>query len=75
MYKIEKNISLVPRHSKNNPLYPFKNMEIGDSFFVPFNEENPKILMKRISACSQHYKPFIFAVRTEKNGVRCWRIK
>jgi hypothetical protein len=46
MYQIDKDI-LIPSigHSRERPstVYPFRQMEIGDSFFVPNKDEEKKI--------------------------------
>ena len=65
MIKIEKNI---PPPSQRK--YPRENMEIGDSFFVP-DEKISNINPPR-GGKARNWK---FTRRTEKGGVRVWRIK
>lgn len=52
--------------------YPFKDMEIGDSFLVPFESE------MTIRTRAYHFggtnPGFKFTVRKVQNGIRCWRI-
>ncbi len=41
IYKIEKGIPMPPAHTYQAPppTYPFRNMEVGDSFVVPRDKE------------------------------------
>ena len=65
-YKIEKNVPFP------NLTYPFKQMEVGDSFFVP--EEKVKSMWQ--SLWNNRLKlGFSFVTRKEKGGVRVWRTK
>lgn len=72
MVKIEKNVPF-PAGSEihGNEKYPWKQMEIGDSFFVerPFK-----------TFCAQAYWAGtrlnkLFKTKKENNGTRVWRIK
>lgn len=76
MYKIEKGFSLentVPRGRK--PVYPFKDMEVGDSFLIE------KSLFKAVSLASLRFvrrkqPEWKFSIATHKDGtIRCHRIK
>ena len=83
----EKNIPLPP-YGKTRPRaltichcfipnkYPFKEMEIGDSFFVDTDGSKKEIAraLNRLAPACQRLKPLKFTVRTEGTGVRCWRI-
>lgn len=78
-YKIEKNIPLKPRKRdkwKHPSKYPFRIMEIGDSFFVP-NYSRDK--MMRVSTAGRSYfakmnKYDVMTVTTRKEGTgfRVW---
>ena len=74
MYKIEKNI---PYPKAADRKYPFSEMKIGDSFFVPFSEMKNRSVIA-LSA-SYHGRKSNRKYRTQKtedgNGIRCWRIK
>lgn len=51
--------------------YPFKVMEVGDSFFVPVN------MRSRVVSASSWYgrhHNMKFSVRKTEQGFRCWRI-
>lgn len=81
-FKIEKNIE-IPAQRGSGSAYPFKNMEVGDSFFV----EGDKKKAGNVRGSMQWFKNkygFVFAsrFREEKNkdgetniGVRIWRIE
>ena len=54
--------------------YPFKDMKIGDSFFVECDKPKTKKLSS-ILGCAGRCKPMKFTVRQVENGIRTWRIK
>jgi hypothetical protein len=69
---IEKNIP-IPETSVGRPSkYPFKEMEVGDSFWT--NE-----LTSRVMASANRLKPNMFRSKKEtkdgNKGIRVWRIK
>lgn len=73
MYKIEKHVP-APEDLGGMKKYPFDDMEIGDSFFVP----NGKV--RNIKQQVQYYqnkteKRKRFAVREVEGGVRVWRVE
>jgi hypothetical protein len=72
-YKIDKGVPIPPRKSANAK-YPFREMEVGDSFHVAGNSQ---LLLKRMrSACSwaqSKYPETKYTVRTTDTGVRVWR--
>jgi hypothetical protein len=67
---IEKNIALPPQKKSNN--YPYKNMKVGDSFFVDGGVItvicNSNYRMSKQLDCK-------FTARKEGTGVRVWRIE
>ncbi len=72
-YRIEKNIP-PPEDSRGLQKYPFKKMEIGDSFFVPAGKA------KSVRQQVQYYQkrsaePVRFTVRQVEGGVRVWRVE
>jgi hypothetical protein len=71
-YKIDKGI---PRSDVVNvPKYPFADMEIGDSFFVPRNESMSATVMANVGKLKP--KKFSYRRRTEDgiDGNRFWRV-
>ena len=66
--KIEKAIPLPAARG----VWPFGEMEVGDSFLVPAGREKAA----KASAWTYGHKHGIrFTVRQEKKGVRIWRIE
>ena len=68
--KIEKNIPTPTGRSWRK--YPFSEMEVGDSFFVP------ECKLSKINGPAQGFRrrnPEVkFTIRKEGTGYRCWRI-
>ena len=73
-FKIEKNIPIPQRR-----VYPFKKMEIGDSFFIPLPEgRNVQYLQSNLTWSARMKRIRVTTRRTEENGVfgvRVWRIE
>lgn len=67
--KIEKGIPVpLGAGSSGKTIYPWCEMEVGDSFFVPGGKA------KGAGQANQDYAPKRFASRKEDGGVRFWRI-
>ncbi len=67
MIKIEKGIPVITRYR-----YPFLEMEVGDSFFVPgFSSKDMSGSLTRVRKLHPGWK---FTTRTIDGGVRVWRI-
>ena len=65
---VEKNIPIPPEKKRN--VYPYKSMEVGESFFIPTG----KIQI----VCNANYRTGKqlgkkFIARKESEGVRVWR--
>jgi len=80
--QIEKNIPIPtleptrPKKQKGHSKYPFKDMEIGDSFFIAVPREKKKTRMSAILVLAKRKHPDkVFTVRQTLKGIRCWRIK
>ncbi len=70
-YKIEKEVALPPMWDRST--YPFEEMEIGDSFFVPGRENCERVRAMASYKNKSHMKKFI--IRTFSDGIRVWRIE
>ena len=71
MYEIEKNIPTVRAYK-----YPFRDMEIGDSFLVPcVDDRAAKIDRSKISGAAWYLRPKKFSTRRVEGGIRVWRVK
>jgi hypothetical protein len=78
--KIEKGIPLPPTTMGRARIYPFKEMEIGDSFFVPLNgRDRHRVQTSIIGSCRlARLTPKRFCTRYIKEpeeGYRCWRFE
>jgi hypothetical protein len=84
-FKIEKNIRIPPAKMQ---VYPISELEIGDSFFVPFGENTEQIIRGRISPSMARVanatgKKFVSRKVLERIdgkdepvlGIRIWRLK
>lgn len=72
-YKIEKSVPITGSRQRARK-YPFPDMEIGDSFYVPAGSRPVEALRNSINASSRLCKPAVFTTRRHGNGVRVWRI-
>jgi hypothetical protein len=75
MFKVEKNIPIQDTNRKPTG-YPFKTMEVGDSFLVS------KDLDSKVRCAATYYsrrakttKGKRFLVRRTPEGVRTWRVE
>jgi len=72
-FKVEKNIPL-PGRAGRMPKYPWKALEVGDSFLVP-SEEVPKSGQGTISNCANAaLGAGNFRTAKVDGGVRVWRL-
>jgi hypothetical protein len=72
-FKIEKGIPIPPdpRGRTEGSKYPFLQMEVGDSVYLPGKKSVGSILKYARSK-----KPELrFTTRTDGQGIRVWRIK
>ena len=69
MIQVDKDIPVPTRRSRT--LYPYEEMEVGDSFFL---EDMPlqQVCTSNLRAGKRSGKKF--SARTEDGGVRVWRI-
>jgi hypothetical protein len=80
-YAIEKTVALpaINRGGDRAQLYPFEQMEVGDSFFVPVTDTMPnpgKTLASTVSSATRRYKSTnpavpsrVFTIRANVNKV------
>lgn len=72
MISIEQNVPLpVNLRNLNNLKYPWADMQIGDSFFVPGITSAP---IQSAKTYAQRKFGRVFTARSVKDGVRVWRI-
>jgi len=69
----------IPQRRNAPKRYPFRDMEIGDSFFVPLNGEKSSKVFARIAGAAirdaRSRGGIKYAVRSVEGGVRVWRVK
>ena len=68
MIKIEKNVPLPEDGRRKKTIYPFKTMDVGDSFVT-----NVKHGHQSAATASFRYKPRRFTAREVEGGWRIWR--
>lgn len=76
--KVEKGIDIPPSGAGRISAYPFKGMEVGDSFLVPYDGEEPRAVLLRVSSsCGARKRNHgeQYSCRSLEDGVRVWRIK
>jgi hypothetical protein len=74
---IEKSVPIPLRAGSHASKYPFKGMEIGDSFFVACSFEESGKVRSSMSIFSKRNKNLKFTSSFQKSpeGIRVWRIK
>jgi len=75
-FKIEKGVPQpTKRGSKFYNSYPFREMKVGDSFFVPKDSVNEASFRSAVAYFALRHQEYRFTVRREDNGgLRVWRI-
>lgn len=78
MFKIEKNVAKPKLGNKGS--YPFGEMEIGDSIFVPTPDDGClNAARSAANAYSRYHEDWNYMTRTffeeDVRGVRIWRIE
>lgn len=77
MYEIENGIEIPKSNYGYYSKYPFGEMEIGESFFVPFGDDK-HIIRVRVQTAASYYgkrNNVRFLTRTVDGGVRVWRVE
>jgi hypothetical protein len=72
-FKVERGIPIPPMPHPGRPYkYPWRLLEVGDSFFVP--EGNLKTLRSAWKEASKRLG-FRCSYRQEEGGIRIWRVE
>ena len=77
MIKIDKNVQMPERWVPGNPKYPFKTMEIGDSFSIDLVKEPTGYNCLNVAMSKEHkLTDKRYTMRSEKatKTVRLWRV-
>jgi len=78
-YKINKNVPM-PKPSQLSSMFPWDDMEVGDSFFVPHNDvQSSSSIRQTVYASNRRRKPKFYRVVWDDEGVelgyRVFRVK
>jgi hypothetical protein len=63
----------VPITGKSRQRFPFKDMEVGDSFFI--KDGKNKSAYSSAAGFARRHPAFAFTVRKINGGIRVWRIE
>jgi hypothetical protein len=76
MVKIDKKVPLPPSKRIRKENYPFREMNVGDSFFLPLDGIPVSELQTRLANAWRHCREEgkRFTSRRVEGGVRVWRI-
>ena len=76
MFSVESGVVMPPPSKKGRPTkYPFRQMKVGDSFFVP--DENGKKMRDVVGASTANWGKAHgakFSCRSVDGGTRVWRV-
>ncbi|MAM95714.1 hypothetical protein [Parvibaculum sp.] len=79
---IDKGVPVPPVTYQTRRLYPFEEMQPGDSFFVQTKDAAERIRKRQsVAAAAKKFRKdsepntLRFTTRQVRNGVRCWRIE
>lgn len=73
-YVIEKGVALPKgKRSEKSTKYPFKSMEVGDSFLVP--DFTSIVSLRSQASVTGRTLGKKFSVRLVEQGVRIWRVE
>lgn len=73
MYSIEKGVKVPVKWEMRGVKYPFRKMEIGDSFL--FKKEDYTKVASAMYSYQKNNPPLKFLIRELDNEQRCWRVK
>jgi hypothetical protein len=78
VYALERSYPVPPKTKGRPPQYPWAEMKVGDSFFVPCARVEVQRRQNTIQSCKKQamkkYKRD-YVTRTTIKGIRVWRIK
>jgi len=75
MIKIDSNIPLPDMSAAGRPrIYPFEDMKVGDSFFIPKADRKTALVRSASSRWTATHPGWKLLVRQEEGGCRCWRV-
>lgn len=78
MYEVESGIEIPASIAGRPRKYPFGDLEVNQSFFVPFDGKVERAVMNCLYTSASTYgrrNKKKFHIRRFPTGARCWRIK
>ncbi len=73
MFKIDRKVPMPEITGRGAPpKYPFREMQVNDSFFIPKGNNRSLATRASIAGKALGYR---FTVRAVEGGVRIWRVK
>lgn len=73
-FKLEDTIVPPPATARSNGRWPFNEMEVGQSFFIPETDSAAMNAVNSEASVRGRRLGKKFTVRTVAGGKRCWRI-
>ena len=76
-YQIDRGIPMPPPCRGAAAKYPWREMEVGESFFVEASAKDAVVIRSRVRSAGYSQRlahGTRFTVRTVEGGVRVWRI-
>lgn len=74
-YSVEANMPMPSRAVGRKPKYPFPEMKVGDSFFVPDGGTKGQTVRMASYHYGKRHGGQVFSTLKDGDGYRCWRIK
>lgn len=75
MTVIESNIPMPASYKNGRPAsYPFRDMQVGQSIYIPATDVFPRHAAKRAYAAGRR-AGMKFVCRRDEGGVRVWRVE
>ena len=72
-FKIEDGIPIPGQNKVRGTKYPWKELQVGQSFFVPLNGKRAAVVQSTLNSAGK-YVGMKVATRQVEGGVRVWRI-
>lgn len=70
-----KGVAKLVRPPRRYSQYPFRSMEVGESFIVPFAGRKREHAQTTVCSAWRREAPKKFSSHVEHNGVRVWRVE
>ena len=77
MIPIKKGVPIPEKNNRYNRKYPFKEMEVGDMFEIPYDRTKHQGMYSAIRSFRLRNYSWKFVIRTnaQENWIRVWRIQ